>query len=71
MPTFAPRTGAGPAGAPVRGAKVGTRGHLAQELGGALSRVVVPGWIEAADEVSAPLSSLARREARRASLGHR
>ena len=38
-----PRTGTRPAGAPVRGAKVGTRGHLAQELGGALSRVVVPG----------------------------
>ena len=58
-------------GAPVRGAKVGTRGHLAQELGGALSRVVVPGWIEAADEVSASLSSLARREARRSFLGRR
>ena len=58
-------------GAPVRGAKVGTRDHLAQELGGALSRVVVPGWIEAADEVSASLSSLARREARRSFLGRR
>ena len=41
------------------------------ERGGALSQVVVPGLIEAADEVSASLSSLARREARRASLGHR
>jgi len=68
-----PRTGTGPAGAPVRGAKVGTRRHLAvrRSEGGALSQVVVPGWIETADEVSASLPSLARREARRASLGHR
>jgi hypothetical protein len=34
-------------------------------------QAAVPGWIEAADEVSASLSSLARREARRASLGRR
>jgi hypothetical protein len=36
----------------------------AEERGGALSQVVVPGWIEVADEVSPSLSSLARREAR-------
>ena len=65
-PTITPNRGA-----PLRGVKVGARDHLAQELGETLSQVVVPGWIEAADEVSASLSSLARREARRESLGRR
>ena len=43
----------------------------AGERGGALSQAVAPGWIEAADEVLASPPSLARREARRASLGRR
>jgi len=51
-------------------------GHAASfrgagERGGALSQAVAPGWIEAADEVLASLPSLARREARRESLGRR
>ena len=38
---------------------------------GSPHQAVAPGWIEAADEVLASLPSLARREARRESLGRR